>query len=307
MKIFDSLKQNHPLRSAMSVVTLGNFDGVHLGHQALFNRVLQRAQEMNLASCLITFQNHPLEVLNPRSIAKITSDGQKRKLITAYPFDSVIIPKFTEELAQMSADSFLQHIANVALPKLFIVGKDVGYGKDKSGNLQHLVAFGKKYGFTVEEVSPVTYENKIISSSYIRECIKKGELEVVKNMLGRRYSICGLPKQGVGAAKKMGFPTLNLELYNLAIPPEGVYAGTISFEGHVLTAKACVYIGKAKTLHPRTDPILEAYVLDNDEIPHSKIEVCLHSFLRPDMIFGSLEELVAQIQKDVALTRKLAV
>lgn len=254
------------------------------------------------------FSNHPLEVLRPNfSLSKLTDGKTKIQLIKKYQFDLLIAPLFTHEIAQMSPDEFLDRIFNLVVPKHFIVGQDVGYGKEKLGNLEHLQTFAKQRGATVEVISSQEIDHKRISSTRIRLCVAEGNFIDAARMLGRPYMITGVPKTGLGAAKTMGFPTINLDLHNLAIPKEGVYAGTVKIEGEAKLHKACIYIGKAKTLHPRKEAILEAYVLDSNSIKPGNIEVSLISFLRPDMIFDSVDDLVKQIQQDVLQTGNIII
>lgn len=307
MDIQDTFSSQHQLLKA-SVISFGNFDGVHLGHQALFETVLSRSKQKKIPSCLLTFQNHPLEILRPEfTLSKLTDSKRKMQLIEKYQFDLLIAPYFSKEIAEMSPNDFLERIFNLVAPKHFIVGQDVGYGKSKSGDLEHLQSFAQQRGATVEVIAPKEIDNVRVSSTCIREYIAQGNCRDAARMLGRPYAITGYPKAGLGVAKTMGFPTVNLDLHNLAIPREGVYAGAVKIEGEAKLHKACIYIGKAKTLHPRKEAILEAYVLDSASLKPGNIEVCLISFLRPDMIFDSVDDLVKQIQQDILQTRNIII
>jgi riboflavin kinase / FMN adenylyltransferase len=302
MQIFRKLQANR-VGSMQYAFTFGNFDGVHLGHQFIFNKVINYAKEHNLHSAILTFHNQPLQILRPDKIppTKLTTPEQKLKLLENFGFDVIIDIDFTPELAALSADDFLGKVTAMVPFKLFVVGEDVAFGKGREGNKEYLIKKAQEGNFQVEIVEKFAIDGVPVSSSHIRRLISNGELMQAARLLGRPYSLVGEIISGDGLGKQLGFPTLNLDVSDLTIPPQGIYGAQVLLENETKWRKASAYLGTGPTLQKRLQAVLEVHLLDFPENFSSKrIEVRFEQFLREDRLFSSKEELIAQIKKDIS-------
>lgn len=294
-RISDRL-QDTPHFDAPAVVTIGTFDGVHLGHQA----VLKYAKSYPAPLIAITFSNHPTQVLRPQQVVvSLCSAEYKYHLLAKAGVDHVIALTFTPELSQLTAQEFIAKVREYVPFSHLVLGHDARIGKNRQGDQQLIQALAKEHHFAVEYLPPLTVEGQVVSSTRIRECIKNGDLQQAAKFLGRPISYYGEPIAGKGLGTKLGFPTLNIDVTNLCTPPLGVYTATVVINDRSYPAIANV--GHAPTVREDQRVLLEAFLLDSPEtIPVGPAEVFLRAFIRPEQKFDSLNELKAQIQRDVA-------
>ena len=305
MRIFmgiDNLNRN--IRNP--ALTIGNFDGVHLGHKALFKRVKEWAKKLDGESVVMTFNPHPLQVFRPQDApAFITMHEQKLALIESCGIDAVIVVPFNREFAEISATDFVKKIIVEKIgAKAIIVGYDYRFGRNREGNIEFLKAMGEKEGFSIDVVSGVHTDGVVVSSTMIRHFIHDGFIKEAGDLLGRPYEILGevVPGRARGG-RLLGFPTANVRLSIQASPKPGVYAVEVELEGKK-------YMGAANLGYNPTfgdvDLSLEVFILDFDgDIYGKQILVRFVERLRDEVKFSGIEELIAQIQKDVERTREI--
>ena len=294
-----------PKGLANTVVTIGNFDGVHLGHQELLKRVVKRAAEMNAFSVVITFEPHPAKVLRPdKAPRQLISLQEKIEQCQSYGINVVICIEFTTEFAGKSPDEFAEEIlCNKIGARVIIVGANYKFGKGQSGDISYLRQKGKMLGFEVEVVDPVEIEGKRVSSSRIREHLAKGEVEIVAGLLGRYYSIDGVVMPGHHRGMVLGYPTANIYTVDEAIPKSGIYAVKV-LRGHMILEGAC-YIGNQPTFAGERIGI-EVYLFDfNEQLYHEHLTVQFVKMIRDEKRFDNKEELIRQIRDDVARAKEV--
>lgn len=307
MKIYTDLSQiEGPFTNAS--VTIGNFDGVHLGHQILFAEVVQRAYRSNGVSVVVTFNPHPLQVLRPDGIKLISTCEQKAELIEHAGIDVLIVIPFTKQVAGMSADSFVDMILLDTIGvKQLVVGYDYAFGKGRSGNTQFLEEQGAKKGFAVTVVEAHYEEEVLVSSTKVRELVADGRMVDAKVLLGRYYQIRGevqLGKQRGG--KEIGFPTANLHMDKEdLIPKMGVYVCQVICDGKCYGG--VLNIGVNPTFGEE-HLVAETHIFNFDQDIYGKpIKVNLLRFLRSEQKFNGIAELSAQIAKDVDLAKEILI
>lgn len=292
-----------PLLNA--VVTIGNFDGVHLGHREIFRKLKSSAKEIGGVSVVITFDPHPLKVVpSTRTVSLINTLDEKITLIEASGIDFLLIINFDPDFAAMSAADFVERIlvGKIGLKRL-IIGYDYAFGKQREGNVSLLKKLGLQFTFDVEELLPISDGSIIYSSSLIREMIADGAVAEVIRYLGRNFSIAGRVVHGANRGKSLGFPTANIATDKELIPADGVYAVKVKIEDRLYDA-AC-NIG----FNPTFDSVrktIEVFIFDLDEDLYGKeIRVYFFERLRPEQRFDSINELAAAITADVARCRKI--
>jgi riboflavin kinase/FMN adenylyltransferase len=309
MQIFENLDIiSSPFKNA--VVTIGNFDGVHIGHQALFHEVIEKADEMDGTSVAMTFEPHPLRVLTHNNHPPlITRYEQKVELIERAGLDVLICVPFTKEFANISARSFIKDILMDRIGmKAVVVGKDYTFGKNREGNLDFLKTLGQDYGFSVFVLDWIKGANAIetrSSSTIIRELVMEGQMEKAQKLLGRNYQIRGTVITGRNrGGKLLGFPTANINLYDELSPKTGVYAVTVELEdGRKL--KGVANIGYSPTFDDHVFTV-EVHILDfREDIYNQKIRVNFIHRIRDEKKFSGVSELSIQIEKDVETARKI--
>ncbi len=297
MQVVDSL-ESIPQQSKSGILTIGNFDGVHLGHQTILRQVATLAANKDGKSIVLTFLNHPSTVLRPDSrILRIATTEHKVKLLEATSIDLLIQILFTRELSQLSTEEFLTLLCERVKCTNLILGHDARIGKDRLGDRELVQEWAQRTHVEVEYLPAMQMAGEAVSSSLIRKFIMAGQLDMVSNCLGRAYSIYGPIIPGIGLGKKLGFPTLNLDVSSLCLPPFGVYAVKVVASGGVYSGIA--NLGVAPTVRPSGAPLLEVHVF-GDQVPSEVfVEVVLEKFIRPERKFASKEELQQQIEKDV--------
>ena len=298
MRIVRGLK-NFTERLPSPVLTLGNFDGVHLGHQAIFRKVVLRAQELGGTSVAFTFEPHPLKVLAPERSPKLLNTFHgKMKLLETAGIDVVICANFTRAFADQNPEDFAREVLHekIGVREVY-VGYDYAFGKDREGSIDSLKRAGRIYGFMVGVIEAVQVNDVVVSSSTIRELIAIGKVEDADGLLGRHYAIEGDVVRGAQRGQQLGFPTANLKTANELIPGFGVYAVIASVDG-------CLYRGVASIgVRPTFDsgPVsVEVYLFNFQGNLYGKhMDVSFIKHLRGELKFPDAEALVRQIRQDV--------
>jgi len=292
-----------PLRNP--VVTLGNFDGVHLGHQKIFQRVKEEALKRHGEGVVITFEPHPLKVLAPEKFLPLLAPFRKKMmLIEKSGIETVLCIEFSPDFSEMTPLEFIQNILVKKIKvKRVVIGYNYHFGKGQRGDAQTLKDAGKVYNFDVEVVEALKIGPTIVSSSKIRELIQHGEIEEASTLLGRDYPIIGKVVEGAKRGQTLGFPTANMEISDELYPKAGVYA--VEVEWHQQRFNGLANVGFNPTFHPEKigggKPIsFEVYILDfNLEIYGEEIQVSFKRRIRDEIRFESTTQLIHQIQKDI--------
>ncbi|GGO30026.1 bifunctional riboflavin kinase/FAD synthetase [Microbispora bryophytorum] len=302
-----------PLDWGRSVVTIGVFDGVHLGHQRMVARAVEMARDLGLPAVAVTFDPHPDEVVRPGSHPpRLTTTDRRAELLFALGVDAVCVLPFTLEFSRMSPDEFVQtalvdrlHAAGV------VVGENFRFGHKASGDLETLRTLGEKYDFQAEGV-PLVSDGDAISSTVIRERLSVGDVTGAAVLLGRPHRVEGVVVRGHQRGRALGFPTANVESpHHTAIPAEGVYAGWLQctqspspYEGE--RWPAAISIGTNPTFDG-VERTVEAYALDRDDLDlyGAHVAVDFGERLRDTLRFDSIEALIEQMHDDVARAREL--
>ena len=284
------------------VVTLGNFDGIHLGHQKILERVKTEASRMGGESVVITFEPHPLKVLSPKSCPPLlTPFRRKILLIEQSGMDVLLCIEFTKTFSEMSPSDFVKNILveKVGAQKV-IVGFNYHFGKNKKGNPQILKQIGSLFNLQVEIIDSLIIEGTTVSSSKIRELIKNGQVEKASKLLGRHYSILGKVIEGAKRGHLLGFPTANLEISEELTPLPGVYAVEVLWKRQ--SFKGVANVGWNPTFQTEGEGKIssEVYILDfNEDIYGEEIQIDFVRRIRDEARFDSIAQLITQIQKDI--------
>jgi len=292
-------------RFAASVITLGNFDGIHLGHQELIRMVIGRAKELGAMSLVVTFRPHPLKILAPEKCPPLISIYEEKiRLMEKLGIDVLVKIPFTREFASMPPEDFVKDILCGKLgAKEIFVGYNYRFGKGRAGNIALLKQLGEKYGFTVNEVGEISINGEVVSSSKIRDLLKDGEVEHAAALLGRPYAITGIVVKGDGRGKLLGFPTANIVPRHSIIPAHGVYAVRLFVRDRLYDGIA--NIGLRPTFDKK-DPTIEVHVFDfNEDIYGEEISLYFIGKLREEKKFRDAEELTRQIRSDVANAKRV--
>ena len=289
-----------PRLSLGAVVTVGTFDGVHLGHRAILSRVVQRAAERSLPSVLVTFEPHPLEIVNPSAAPLLLSTTkEKLELVAECGIDYAIVLPFTPSLAALDPSAFVERLLldRYYLREL-LIGHDHGFGRGRSGDVHVLRQLGERFDFDVDLVEAVSVDGNHVSSSSIRRAIAAGDLESARRSLGRRYGFSGLVVRGDQRGARLGFPTLNIALGTARklLPPIGVYA--VLLESERGTFGGMMNLGPRPTFDDPTVS-LEVHLFDaSSDWYGMPVRVEFVSRLRDTMRFESVDALVAQLRAD---------
>jgi riboflavin kinase/FMN adenylyltransferase len=288
-----------------SVVTIGSFDGVHRGHQALITQLRAAAMQAQRASVVITFFPHPSVVLGRAQPYYLTAPEEKLVQLNQSGIDLLIEVPFTLETAQVRAADFIDQLLQYVRMRELWIGHDFALGYQREGNAEFLTKLGEARGFTVHAVDPLSNDGEIISSSNIRAALRAGDVARAARLLGRPFRLSGKVVPGDGRGKTIGIPTANLEVWqDHAIPANGVYACR-AWVGHI-PHRAAVNIGTRPTVTAETRRTVEAHLLDFDKDLYG-LYIALDFFerLRGEQKFASVPELVTQIKSDVETTRQL--
>lgn len=287
-------------------ITIGNFDGVHHGHVSVLNRLKKIAKQHHLTPTALTFSNHPSTVFKPDNpTPALCTLPHKLKLLKDQGVSNLLVYPFTREFSEQSPEEFLNTLMQTTPFSHLILGHDAAIGKARQGNREIVERLAEKLQFTVE-YQPIykTADEVPVSSSLIRRHLKEGDLQLVEQFLGRKFSIYQKITSGKGLGKETGFPTANLSVEGLCLPPLGVYAVEFVQKGRKYSAIA--NLGFAPTLKQENTPLLEVHVLDPiDQFQNSEVEVIFHQFIRPEQKFVDLNALQQQIAKDIEQVKAL--
>ncbi len=287
-----------------TVITIGNFDGIHRGHKVLIEKTVDYAKEKGIKSAVFTFSNHPSNYFIHQKVKKILDEKEKVKLIEELGVDYLIDIPFDEDMTKISAKDFVLDILKEKIHvEKIVVGHDFEFAKNKEGNAKSLKEMGLIYGFEVEIVKPIKINNIRVSSTYIRELISSGRVDEIADYLGKNYSIEGEIIHGKANGSKMGFPTANIKLKEgIIIPQSGIYATKVILDGKIYLG--ATNVGKNPTLNGKEISI-ETNILDfSDNIYGKIVKVEFLEKIREEKKFNSLEELKNQIKVDTDFVRK---
>lgn len=304
MKVFYSISEF--VCEKRTVVTLGTFDGVHLGHQKIINRLLNSTQNNNLESVVLTFSQHPRSVLQAESNIKLlNTNAEKIALLEEKGIDNLIIHLFDKGFSELSGEEFVKTILvdKLNIQKI-IIGYDHRFGKNRSSDIHDLIYFGKKYHFDVEQISAEEINDISVSSTKIRNAIAESDMKLANQYLGYPYSFSGKVVQGQQLGRTIGFPTANInkENHQKIIPKNGVYIVTGFWNNK--RHGGIMNIGNKPTVNGTTNTI-EVYFLNLDEDLYGlEIEISVHEFIRNEQKFESLGNLKTQLSKDKATAER---
>ncbi len=306
MNIYRSLNEiTRPL--TRPVITIGNFDGVHLGHQTLFATLRERAQAVAGQSVVLTFDPHPIKLMRPeKQLPLLTTTAQKIRLLGNLRMDILIVHPFTLEFGALPAREFVQEylVRKLGVQEV-VIGHDYRFGRQREGNIALLHTLGEEFGFPVHVVDAIQIQGQVVSSTLIRRLLQAGQVREAQTYLGRAFEVTGkvVPGHGRGA-RLLGFPTANIALDNgLLLPASGIYAVWTELRGQVYAGVA--NIGTCPTFDNQ-QVTLEVYILDfNEDIYGESLAVRFIQRLRDEQRFPDLNALVAQIRQDVAAARRI--
>jgi riboflavin kinase / FMN adenylyltransferase len=282
-----------------SLVTIGVFDGVHLGHKYLIGQLKELASQQDLRSVVITFHRHPQEILSPHSQPPFLTDSkEKADLLKKEGVDSVIILTFTNKLSQMSAREFLGVLQTTLRMRGLLVGPDFALGRNNEGNIPALRKLAEEMGFILTVTPSVIKKGEIVSSTNIREALAEGDMKKVRLLMGRYFSLHGKVIHGKGRGTGLGFPTANLDILpGQAIPADGVYA-TLAHVGKK-TYSSVTNVGMNPTF-ANSDRSIESYLFDlDDNLYGHEVKIEFVSKLRGEIKFNNAVELTAQVSQDI--------
>ncbi len=305
MEVIRSLSQLRP-QHRECVATIGNFDGIHLGHQAVFARLIEQAQSLKLPAVIISFEPQPQEFFAPEQApSRLTRLREKIQQLRAFPLQRLLCLRFNASLANLSAADFIQQVLVEGLAvRYLIVGDDFRFGKGRQGDFSLLQAAGQQHGFAVEHTPTFMLQGGRVSSTRVREALSRGNMDAAKRLLGRPYSLSGRVAHGRQLGRQLGFPTANIHLHRHSVPVSGVFAVSVSGVG-AQALPGVANIGVRPTLDGAgMRPLLEVHLFDfQADIYGAQVEVGLLKWLRGEQKFSSLDALKAQIQQDSAQAR----
>jgi len=303
--LHDPLRQTDLPRGC--VATIGNFDGMHIGHQEIVRGVVERGRELGRPSTVITFNPHPLSIVAPDRVPKqILTIAQKEELLRGMGVDALLIVPFTHEFSRWTADRFIEEFLVAALDVAEVrIGRDFCFGAGREGNLGKLTAAGQRFGFDVLGVGDIKIRGIRASSSIVRDAISKGAIHVVTLALGRPYFIDGRVATGRRLGRKIGFPTVNVDPSNDLFPGGGVYVTTSRFESFSRSFESVTNIGVRPTLYENYATTIESNIFDFDSnVYGDTVRLYFHHLLRREQQFRSALELTNQIRQDIERSRR---
>lgn len=282
-----------------TLLTIGVFDGVHLGHKYLISKLKKSAEQENLLSGVVTFRQHPLEVLAPETVLPyLTNCEEKVELLKAEMVDIVVPLTFTPELAELTAREFIGLLKKHLRMRGLVVGPDFTLGKNREGNISVLRELGHEIGFSVMMVAAMNFFGEEVSSTAIRRYLQEGDLKNVSKLLGRTFSLQGVVVKGEGRGRTLGFPTANLEVDSVqSLLPEGVYATWTHIDGEKYAS--VTNIGKRPTFGSN-DRTVETYIIDfSGDLYDRELKIDIVDLLRGETKFKNTDELKEQIVDDI--------
>lgn len=302
MKVYHDIKDFRKIPNA--IVTIGTFDGVHLGHQAVFKQMVDKARQIGGETVVITFFPHPRIVISPNDnrLRLITSQEDKIEHLRRSNIDNLIIINFTKEFSHTSSEDFIKdYVVRYIQPTILVIGYDHHFGSNRSGDFDTLSKLGKEFHFAVEKINEQDIEDITISSTKIRYALQQGDIKLANKLLGYSYSTSGIVTHGDSIGRTLGFPTANISIkpeYQL-IEKTGVYATIAKVDGK--DYPSMTYIGRRPTISNGLPTSTETYIMDFDgDLYGKEIRVTFVDRVRDEMTFDNLERLKSQIQEDKA-------
>ncbi len=298
MEIFRHIEDRN-ISLPKPILTLGSFDGIHLGHQALLQRVVQDAKARDGRSVVLTFEPHPLTILAPQRAPRlILTHKDKMVLLQSYGVDAVIIQPFNSAFANVEAEAFVRGylVERLKVHKMW-VGKDLRFGKGRKGRVEDLIRWGVEGGFEVGIVGPVTLGGVRISSSRIRDLIKRGDVHEVQRFLGRYHFASGRVIPGYQRGRQLGFPTANIVTRTEMLPSDGIYATFLGVDQRLWSSVTNIGVNPTFGGGPRT---IESYIFDfSGDLYGRSVKLFFVKRIREEKKFPTPEDLVGQMKKDV--------
>ena len=288
------------------VATIGNYDGVHRGHQHMIAAVRAKATELGVPAVVVTFEPTPREFFEgPAAPSRLTRLREKLEALAEYGVDRVVVLRFDRRMQGLSADEFVERLlVNGLGVRHMVVGHDFHFARRREGTIETLRAAGAAHGFTVEEVGRFLLDGERVSSSLVREALNEGNLDRATHLLGRPYRMAGRVRLGKKLGRTLGFPTANLALQRKVVPLWGIFAVRVSGAG-LVDHPAVSSLGTRPTVNG-TDPLLEVHLFDFDGSLYGQyLDVDFIARLRDEQKFESLDALVAQMHRDAAAARAL--
>ncbi len=305
MKVY--YKPEHVEKRKKTIITIGTFDGVHLGHQKILDEVVKRAKEIGGRSLVITFDPHPRFVVSPDyDLELLTTTDEKLTILETTAIDNVLVINFTKEFSQMSYENFIKKIIcdEIGVQHI-VVGYDHKFGKDRGGDKSKLLGMSDECDFTVSGADEVKIDGEVISSTKIRKALKTGDLEKANKYLGRNYSFSGKVIRGAQRGRELGYPTANIKPEaHKVIPANGVYFVKVFLRDEVYFG--LMNIGTRPTFEHLNHPIIETYIFGlNKNIYTKLVKTEVIKKIRDEVKFVTKEALIRQIEKDIEIAEEL--
>jgi riboflavin kinase / FMN adenylyltransferase len=296
MKIISS--QFHLIQNSEPLtITMGNFDGLHLGHQQLIERVLSYNDTKH---AVLTFDPHPSEVLRKQQFRTLTQKEDKIDLFSRYPLDYVFVIDFTKAFSMLNVDEFISFLRSISVRRL-VIGRDARFAYRGEGTIQHLRKF-----FLVDVVDDLVYNHTRVSTTYIKDFLSTGDLGSARKLLNRHYDIKGIVVHGNKIGHKLGFPTANIDYQKYYLPKSGVYYVKVMVD--LKWYHGMANIGNNPTINFSFEKRLEINIFDfNQDIYGKKIDIVFMHYVRQELKFKNKKELIAQLKKDETAIRKLTI
>jgi len=305
MKIFNN--PNIPKRYQKSSLAIGNFDGVHRGHQKVFEEARRHARKYKLKFGILTFSPLPVMFFNKKiRNYRLASEDEKFKLFKKYGVDFTINIKFNRSFSKISAENFIKKIIYEKInPKQIFVSNNFKFGKNRKGNIKLLRKLSKGYGYNLFKISPCKYEKKLVSSTRIRKSLEKGKIDLANKLLSRIWFIDGFVIKGKKIGRKLGYRTCNIRIKNYVLPKSGIYAVKVSIKNKKNISKGVAYLGSRPTFKGK-EVLHEINIFGiKKNLYKKKLRVYFIKLIRRDQKFMSTEGLIKQMNKDVILAKKV--
>lgn len=293
-----------------SLVTVGIYDGVHVGHQAILNYLVRRARQQKGRSVVVSFDPHPREVLSDQEIPLLSTIDERARFLETLGLDRFIVLPFTRDFAALPPEDFVRQIlvGRIGLQEI-VVGHDHGFGSGRRGNVTLLKTLGAAHHFTVDVIPAQAIDHQVVSSSAIRQALtEEGDVESAAEMLGRRYALAGVVIHGDGRGHSIGYPTANIEIDHprKIIPKRGVYAVQARLAGEGAVHGGMMNIGYRPTFDGATTLHLEVHLFDFARTVYGQaLRLVFAGRLRDEQKFGSVDELIAQLAEDEQRARQI--
>ena len=304
MKIFNNLTISKKYKRAS--LAIGNFDGVHKGHQKVFKHAREFAKKNRLKFGILTFSPLPVMFFNKQiRNYRLASEAQKFALFKKYGVGFVINIKFNRNFSKISAENFIKNIIYKKInPKLIFVSNNFKFGNKRKGNVKLLEKFGKKYNYRLSKISPFKHGEKIISSTRIRKCLQKGYIDLANKLLSRTWFIDGRVRKGKKLGRKLGYRTCNIHIKNYVLPKIGIYAVKVVIENEKYIYHGVAYLGSRPTFKGK-EIFLEINIFGIKKNLYSKrLRIYFLKFIRGDREFSNSARLMRQMNKDVISSKK---